>query len=84
MPIELTIYSRTGCHLCEDMEAQLAVLSNEMPDEAAFVVRQVDIDQKQEWQELYGTRVPVLMKQDQLICEAFLDKAALLQALETV
>lgn len=79
MSIELTVYSRNGCHLCEDMEAQLESLSAEL----AFSLHRVDIDTKPELVERFGSRVPVLMKQDRFVCEYFLDQSALLQVLNS-
>ncbi len=78
MPIELTLYSRNGCHLCEDMEAQL----NELAAEHDFSVNRIDIDSQPELVESYGSRVPVLMKQQQWICDYFLDYPALMKTLE--
>ncbi len=78
MSIELTLYSRNGCHLCEDMEAQLATLAAEH----GFSVRRVDIDSEPALVEAYGSRVPVLMQQQQWICDYFLDYPALMKALE--
>ena len=78
MPIELTLYSRDGCHLCEDMEVQL----NELAAEHDFSVNRIDIDSQPALVESYGSRVPVLMKQQQWICDYFLDYPALMKALE--
>lgn len=78
MDIELTVYTRNGCHLCEDMEVQLELLSAEL----AFSLRRIDIDEQPELVERFGARVPVLMKRDQFICEYFLDQPALMQALD--
>ena len=80
MTTELTVYSRSGCHLCEDMEQQLAELAQEFQ----FSVRRIDIDDSEKLVEYYGGRVPVLMLENELICEYFLDQQALLNALKSV
>lgn len=80
MPVELTLYSRTGCHLCEDMEVQLAELAVQLD----FCVRRIDIDSDAALVAEYGSRVPVLMRQQTLICEYFLDLPALNNALKAV
>ncbi len=54
---ELTLYSRADCHLCHDMEAQLAGLLAEYP----FEVTVVDVDKEPAALERYDELVPVLM-----------------------
>lgn len=51
----VTIYSRTGCHLCEDA---LKVLES-LKDELNFEITEVLIDGDQELQALYGEQIPV-------------------------
>lgn len=77
MVAQLTLYTRHGCHLCEDMEQALAALS----DELHFSVQACVIDGDHQLEQAYGTRVPVLMLADKLIAEAFLDPATLKLAL---
>lgn len=74
----LTVYSRVGCHLCDDMLFVLRALQQEMQ----FDVEVVDIDRFADLQARYNTRVPVLALGEQEICEYFLDKPALLAALQ--
>jgi thioredoxin reductase (NADPH) len=71
--IELTVYTRTGCHLCDDMLAGLAVMQSSL----SLSVDIVDIDAEPRLQRLYGHLVPVLMHQDTEICHFFLDVEAL-------
>ena len=75
-PVKLTLYTRTGCHLCEDMEQALPELATEFN----FTVETVVIDNNNELEQAYGTKVPVLMIADDVICEYFLDKVALSEA----
>jgi glutaredoxin len=51
----VTIYSRTGCHLCEDALAVLASLK----DELNFEISEVLIDNDEELQRLYSEQIPV-------------------------
>ena len=51
----VTIYSRTGCHLCEDA---LKVLES-LKDDLNFEISEVLIDGDQELQALYGEQIPV-------------------------
>jgi glutaredoxin len=51
----VTIYGRTGCHLCEDA---LKVLQS-LKDELNFEIKEILIDGNQELQSLYGEQIPV-------------------------
>ncbi|MDE2431016.1 MAG: glutaredoxin family protein, partial [Burkholderiales bacterium] len=55
--IHFTLYSRSYCHLCDDMLEQLQSYSSEY----AFTVQVVDVDTDDELQALYDELVPVLM-----------------------
>lgn len=75
-----TLYSRSYCHLCEDM---LAALRNVMAREGlAYTVDVVDIDASPDTSLLarYDELVPVLVGDDPAgpeLCHYFLDEAAL-------
>ena len=51
----VTIYGRTGCHLCEDA---LKVLLS-LKDELNFEIEEILIDGNTELQALYGEQIPV-------------------------
>ena len=51
----VTIYGRTGCHLCEDA---LKVLES-LKDELNFEIQEILIDGNEELQSLYGEQIPV-------------------------
>ena len=69
----LTVYSRYGCHLCDDMLEQLADLQGKYQ----FDIDVVDITGDAGLEAEYGTRVPVLASADSEICYYFLDEEAL-------
>lgn len=73
MPVQLTIYIREGCHLCDDMEQAL----RDCEAEFEFETRRVPIDNNAELEQAYGTRVPVLVCGGDEICHYFLDMQAL-------
>jgi glutaredoxin len=52
----VTIYSRTGCHLCENAEATVKNLK----DELGFDLEIKLIDGNQELEKLYGHEIPVI------------------------
>ena len=55
--IEVTIYSRSNCHLCE---VALGVLE-EMNNELNFQITKILIDGNAELEKKYGEQVPVIL-----------------------
>jgi glutaredoxin len=51
----VTIYGRTGCHLCEDALKVLQSLKAELN----FEIEEILIDENEELQALYGEQIPV-------------------------
>ncbi|MEL6214923.1 MAG: glutaredoxin family protein [Pseudomonadota bacterium] len=72
MTAELIVYSRQGCHLCEELIEMLLPIARGRCD-----VSVVDIDTDSQLQERYNLRVPVLTAGDIEICEGRLDTARL-------
>ena len=56
MILEVTLYQRAGCHLCEIALAQL----EEMKRVHDFELTQVDIESRDELHALYLERIPVI------------------------
>ena len=52
----VTVYSRHGCHLCEDAVNTLENLREEL----AFAIEIIYIDGNPELEKLYGNEVPVI------------------------
>jgi len=76
--IAFTLYSRSYCHLCDDMLEQLQSYSAQY----SFTVEVKDVDADEELVSLYDELVPVLTGkrmdgQEQQICHYFLDPVAL-------
>ena len=55
-PHAVTLYTRAGCHLCEDAEAVLRAAQARSPFELALV----DVDADPAMADRYGLRVPVV------------------------
>jgi glutaredoxin len=55
-PPEVVLYTRAGCHLCDEAKDQL----RELRRKAAFTLREVDIDQDPELRQSYNDEVPVI------------------------
>ena len=72
----LTVYSRTYCHLCDDMIAALRNLQGRFQ----FEIQVVDVDSDGALEQRFGEWVPVLMagegKDQRELCHYFLDAPA--------
>jgi hypothetical protein len=71
---ELTLYSRQGCTLCEDMVGQLRELEGEL---SSFRLSIIDISGDSQLELRFGWDIPVLFCGDQEVCRHFLDLQAL-------
>ena len=59
-PTTITIYSRPGCHLCDEMKTAVARVVASLPS-GATVLDEVDISTDPELESRYGLEIPVLM-----------------------
>ena len=57
--IALTLYSRPGCHLCDDMKAVVERVARTSTPE--FTIEVIDISTDPELEALYGLEIPVLL-----------------------
>jgi glutaredoxin len=55
--ISLTIYSRPGCHLCDEMKTVINRVAESIP----LQLEEIDISASHELEERYGLEIPVLM-----------------------
>jgi glutaredoxin len=55
--IALTIYSRPGCHLCDEMKDVVKRVAQSIP----LQLEEVDISQSRDLEEKYGLEIPVLL-----------------------
>ena len=54
--VELTLYSRPGCHLCDDMKAIVTPVAREL----GCIVKEIDISGQPELESRFGQEIPVL------------------------
>jgi glutaredoxin len=55
--VTLTLYSRPGCHLCDDMKAVVRQVGETIP----LTLEEIDISTDDELERRYGLEIPVLM-----------------------
>jgi glutaredoxin len=55
-PLDVTLYTRPGCHLCEDAKAVVQPLLREF----GATLREVNIDEDSELSRRYGSDIPVI------------------------
>lgn len=81
MTVRLILYSRPGCHLCDDMLSAL----QELDQEQELQVSVVNIDDDPALRNTYARRIPVLVRADtrQILCESRLDEAAVMSCLSS-
>ena len=77
-PRELTLYTRAGCHLCEEMKAALGPLVREFGARLA----EVDVDRDQDLRAMYGSDVPVLFLGARKVAKHRLDPGQMRRQLE--
>ena len=69
MAIELTLMSRSYCHLCHDMEAALQPLLSQF----GATLQVLDVDADPALEAKYDELVPVLLHGEHELCHYFLD-----------
>jgi hypothetical protein len=70
--VVLTVYGRSGCHLCDEMLAAVEALQAVR----TFAVELVDVDSDAELVRRYGERVPVLAHGSRELCHYRLETPA--------
>jgi thiol-disulfide isomerase/thioredoxin len=75
----LTLYTRVGCHLCDEMKQQL----ERFQEQYGFSLNVVDIDADSYLRLRYSERIPVLAAGEREICHYHLNKDLVLKYLRT-
>jgi glutaredoxin len=78
-PLKVTVYSRPGCHLCEEALGQIRGLAS---GGAAFTLEVVDIEADDELMKRYLERIPVVEAGGEVVSELAFDPEALRSRLE--
>ncbi|HEY6145937.1 MAG TPA: glutaredoxin family protein [Solirubrobacterales bacterium] len=77
----VVVYSRPGCHLCEEAMAQIVALH---ADGYRFELHEVDIESHELLLRRHLERIPVVEVDGIEVSELILDRAALAARLDTV
>ncbi|HEX9853313.1 MAG TPA: glutaredoxin family protein [Woeseiaceae bacterium] len=72
----IRVYSRPGCHLCDELIEALLPLVRD-----SAVVDVCNVDTRDDWRLEFGDRVPVVEVDGRFVCRYTLDAPALRQAL---
>jgi glutaredoxin len=78
---EVVVYSRPGCHLCEQALEEIVALRGEGH---RFELREVDIESDESLLRRMLERIPVVELDGEVVSELVLDRAALKARLDTV
>ena len=76
--IELILYARPACHLCEEMAAVVARVARDVP----LTLTKVDIDTDRDLKERFGLSIPVLRMGGRTVAKVRVDEHELRRRLE--
>jgi len=77
----VTLYTRPGCHLCDEAREAIRRLRSELPP---FELREVDIDTDDALHSRYLERIPVVEVDGAVVSELVFDSSRLRASLDTV
>lgn len=78
-PVTLILYGRPDCGLCDEMAAEIAERFG-----SRIVLDKRDISGDAQLERRFGLKVPVLMRDGEVICFGRLDEARLQQVLDAI
>jgi glutaredoxin len=79
-PLQVTFYTKAGCHLCDDARAML----DDIAAETTYELTEIDIRRDTMLFELYRYRIPVIMLNETLVAEGRVDYNELMHAFDNV
>ncbi len=72
----VTLFTRKGCHLCEQAKEIIFSLKKELN----FNYEECDIEERDEWTEAYGLMIPVVLIDGKEVQYGQIDKITLYEA----
>jgi glutaredoxin len=79
--IAITLYSRPGCHLCDDMKA---VVARAIAGRRDVRIEEVDISTDPELEARYGLEIPVLLVEGKKVAKYRVEEVALRRRLRDI
>jgi glutaredoxin len=80
--VRLTIYSKPGCHLCDEMKTLVDRVIARYPGHATIAVDLVDISDNAELRDRYGLEIPVLTMDGKKVAKYRVTEEELTQMME--
>ena len=75
----VTLYTRPGCHLCDDARAKLLALRQR----TSFTLEEIDIEQDDALHRAYLERIPVIHLDGEHVSDYFVDEQTLAARLDS-
>lgn len=75
--MKVYLYTRPGCHLCDDARLMLKLVQ----EDVSFEISEVNIEEDDDLHEKYMLMIPVVVFEDEIIQYGKVDYATLLEAL---
>jgi len=77
MSAPIRVFSRPGCHLCEQLVEELLPMVR-----GRLAVEVFDVESRPDWEQEYGLRIPLVEFDGQFVCQYHLDRGAIRRILE--
>lgn len=77
---KVTLYSKAGCHLCDEARDMLDEIATQVP----YDLTEIDIRKDPQIFELYRYRIPVILSNETVIAEGRIDYNSLASAFEAL
>ena len=75
---KLTLYTKPGCHLCDEMKQVL----NDLPGDIKIIIEEVNIETETSLREKYKYKIPVLILNGRVIAKYRTDRERLIRILK--
>lgn len=82
-PLEVLVFSRPGCHLCEEAVTEIRRHLAGRSGNLSVSLKEVNIETSDELHRRYLERIPVVMVDGEIVCEIFFDPEAFEEAIQT-
>jgi glutaredoxin len=80
--VRLTIYSKPGCHLCDEMKSLVHRIIAEQSSDRAIALEEIDISSDSALLDRYGLEIPVLFIDGKKVAKYRVSETELTRMLE--